>query len=237
MIASGPPSGGGQPSGHGSHLPAAHPNRPGSGSSPPGGGAEEAAAPRDLPALARLLCGLAPSCGPVRLVAVDGHAGSGKSTFSSALAAQLGGAPVVRLDDLATHEAYFGWRQRLREQVMEPLAEGRAAVYQVYDWERGAFTGWAEAAAAPVVLLEGVGAGRRGVRDRLACLLWMEMAAGAAWERGMRRDGPALSGFWARWTRAERAHFAEDPSTPHANFLVREGRGGYEVALGPKGRP
>ncbi|MFD0459286.1 NACHT domain-containing protein [Streptomyces violaceoruber] len=28
-----------------------------------------------------------PSCGPVRLIAVDGHAGSGKSTFAGRLAA------------------------------------------------------------------------------------------------------------------------------------------------------
>ena len=45
---------------------------------------------------------LPPSCGPVRLVGVDGHAGSGKSTFAGQLAEALGGAPVLHLDDIAT---------------------------------------------------------------------------------------------------------------------------------------
>ncbi|PLW74452.1 hypothetical protein C0036_01815, partial [Streptomyces sp. DJ] len=69
------------------------------------------------------MCALAPSCGPVRLVAVDGHAGSGKSTFAARLADALGpGTPVVRLDDLATHREPFGWAGRLRARVLEPLA-------------------------------------------------------------------------------------------------------------------
>ncbi|MBA0050855.1 hypothetical protein E0L36_08100 [Streptomyces sp. AJS327] len=190
-----------------------------------------------LAELAGLLGGLAPSCGPVRLVAVDGHAGSGKTVFSTRLAAALGGAPVVRLDDLASHARLFDWTERLEEQVLAPLAHGRTARYEVYDWERAAFTGRGEARPAPVVLLEGVGAGRRVVRPSLACLLWMGMPRGTAWERGMRRDGPALSGFWERWTRAERAHFADDPSEPFADFVVRELPRGYEVRRGRTRRP
>ncbi|NDZ89225.1 hypothetical protein G3I23_27350, partial [Streptomyces sp. SID10115] len=69
-----------------------------------------------LPRLADILRRLPPSCGPVRLVAVDGHAGSGKSTFAGRLAEALGGAPVLRLDDIASHDRLFDWTRRLREQ-------------------------------------------------------------------------------------------------------------------------
>ncbi|MFJ9609435.1 uridine kinase [Kitasatospora sp. NPDC101176] len=173
-----------------------------------------------LRALAAELRALPPSCGPVRLVAVDGHAGSGKTTFAGRLSAALDGAPVVHLDDLATHAEPFGWTERLREQVLEPLAAGRGAAYRVYDWTLRRFDGTAPVPAAPVVLVEGVGAGRRAVRPWLARVIWMELDAGAARLRGERRDGPELADFWADWARAESAHFAADPSRPHAATRV-----------------
>lgn len=79
---------------------------------------------------------------PVRLVAIDGPGGAGKSTFASLLAHELGGAPVVHTDDFATAENPINWWPRLREQVIEPLATGGAARYQrdgadvLADWER-----------------------------------------------------------------------------------------------------
>ncbi|OON82035.1 uridine kinase family protein [Streptomyces tsukubensis] len=177
---------------------------------------------------------LSPSCGPVRLVAVDGHAGSGKSTFAERLAAELGGAPVLRLDDLATHEELFEWTARLEEQVLGPLSRGERARYTPYDWVARRF-GPEERVVepAPVVLVEGVGAGRRAVRPWLARLLWMDLATGTSWARGRLRDGPELTGFWNGWERAEARHFALDPSRPYADFLVRQFPAGYEVVNGP----
>ncbi|MFJ7274970.1 uridine kinase [Kitasatospora sp. NPDC098663] len=170
--------------------------------------------------LAAELRALPPSCGPVRLVAVDGHAGSGKTTFAGRLAAALGGAPVVHLDDLATHAEPFGWTGRLREQVLEPLAAGRDGAYRVYDWTLRRFAGTAAVPVAPVVLVEGVGAGRRAVRPWLARVIWLELDAAAARRRGEQRDGPDLAEFWAGWARAESAHFAADPSRPFAGTRV-----------------
>jgi uridine kinase len=177
---------------------------------------------------------LAPSCGPVRLVAVDGHAGSGKSTFSARLAAALGGGvPVLRLDDLATHEEFFAWTDRVLTQVIAPLSHGRTAHYDPYDWNLRRFGPPRSLDAAPVVLIEGVGAGRRALRPFLARLLWMERSAEESWQRGRNRDGTALSAFWDEWTVAETRHFLADPSRPFADALVRERREGYEWLQGP----
>ncbi|WP_051966404.1 uridine kinase family protein [Kitasatospora mediocidica] len=181
--------------------------------------------PDGLEALAAQLGALPPSCGPVRLVAVDGHAGSGKTTFAARLARALGGAPVVHLDDLATHEELFGWTGRLRGQVLEPLSRGEHARHRVYDWVSRRFEGACDVPPAPVVLVEGVGAGRRAVRPLLAALIWMELPAEAARARGELRDGPELAAFWERWSAAEAAHFARDPSRPYAQLLV-DGRTG-----------
>lgn len=172
---------------------------------------------------------LPPSCGPVRLIGVDGHAGSGKTTFTGRLAAALGGAPVLHLDDIATHEELFDWTARLLDQVIAPLGRGREARYAPYDWTARAFGPVRTLPPAPVVLLEGVGGGRRALRPHLACLLWMELPHDEAWARGRRRDGEAQSAFWAEWVAAERRHFVEDPSRPFADLLVRQCDEGYEV--------
>ncbi|MFF5102616.1 uridine kinase [Streptomyces sp. NPDC000134] len=186
-------------------------------------------------ALAARLRALPPSCGPVRLIGVDGHAGSGKSTFAGRLAAVLGGAPVLHLDDIASHEELFDWTGRLLAQVIEPFARGEDARYRPYDWRARRFGPPRPLPCAPLVLLEGVGAGRRALRPRLAALLWMEMPAGRAWARGRARDGEEQREFWDGWTPAEREHFSADPTRPHAHLLVRQRPEGYEVLEGPSG--
>ncbi|MFS8203509.1 uridine kinase [Streptomyces sp. CWNU-52B] len=191
--------------------------------------------PIRLQTLARRLRRLPPSCGPVRLVGVDGHAGSGKTTFTRHLAEALDGAPVLHLDDIATHEELFAWTGRLLREVVEPLERGEPARYQPYDWQVRAFGPGRTLPPAPVVLVEGVGAGRRALRPRLAGLLWMEVSPEDAWARGRLRDGAAQGDFWAQWVPAERRHFTEDPSEPFADLRVRQCSDGYEVLPGPAG--
>jgi len=192
---------------------------------------------RPLNGLARTLRRLPPSCGPVRLVGVDGHAGSGKSTFAAELAAALGGAPVLHLDDIASHAELFDWTGRLLAQVIEPLREGTTARYAPYDWRARRFGPPRPLPPAPVILVEGVGAGRRALRPHLARLLWMEVPSEESWARGRSRDGEEQREFWDGWVPAERRHFADDPSRPFADLLVRQVTEGYEVLTGPVGRP
>ncbi|MFJ5637567.1 uridine kinase [Streptomyces goshikiensis] len=185
-----------------------------------------------LESLARELAGLPPSLGPVRLIGIDGHAGSGKSTFAGRLAEALGGVPVLHLDDIATHEELFGWQDRLRAQVLEPLAAGRPAHWAPYDWVRRSFGPERVLDPVPLLLVEGVGAGRRALRPHLARLLWMETPRARSWGRGRNRDGRELSDFWDGWERAELAHFSDDPSRPFADTLVRQSGTGYEWSSG-----
>ncbi|WP_037918030.1 uridine kinase family protein [Actinacidiphila yeochonensis] len=180
-----------------------------------------------------------PRCGAARVVAVDGHAGAGKSTLAERLAEELGGAPVVHTDDLATHEEPFGWAGRLAGQVLAPLSEGRPVRHDVYDWHARTFATVREVPPAPVVLVEGVGSGQAAVRPYLALTLWLEVPPHEARVRGRRRDGPELEHFWNGWTRAEDEHFAADPTRPFADLLVRQDRpapGGYTALPGPAAR-
>ncbi|MFE7273110.1 uridine kinase [Streptomyces sp. NPDC057623] len=185
--------------------------------------------------LATRLRRLPASCGPVRLIAVDGHAGSGKSTFAGRLARELGDAPVLRLDDIASHDELFEWTGRLLAQVIEPLARGESAFYAPYDWRARHFGPPLAVPPAPVIVVEGVGAGRRALRPHLAQLLWMDLPHEESWTRGRSRDGEEQREFWDGWVRAELRHFTEDPSRPFADLLVRQCGKGYEVVPGPAG--
>ncbi|MFJ1973448.1 uridine kinase [Streptomyces sp. NPDC087903] len=185
--------------------------------------------------LAARLRRLPPSCGPVRLIGVDGHAGSGKSTFAGRLARALDDAPVLHLDDIASHDEQFDWTGRLLAQVIEPFGRGASARYTPYDWHGRRFGPPRALPPAPVVLVEGVGAGRRALRPHLARLLWLELSPEEAWTRGRLRDGEEQRDFWDGWVLAEREHFAVDPSRPFADLLVRQFGEGYEVLEGPAG--
>jgi hypothetical protein len=168
---------------------------------------------------------------------VDGHAGSGKSTFAGRLAAALDGAPVLHLDDIASHEELFAWDGRLLAEVIEPLSRGATARYAPYDWHTRRFGRARALPPAPVILVEGVGAGRRALRPHLARLLWMELPRQESWARGRARDGAEQREFWTGWVAAERRHFAADPSRPFAEVLVRQTPAGYELLPGPAAPP
>ncbi|MBD0837759.1 uridine kinase [Streptomyces sp. TRM68416] len=185
--------------------------------------------------LAARLRRLPASCGPVRLIGIDGHAGSGKSTFAARLAEALDGAPVLHLDDIASHTELFDWTGRLLTQVIEPLSRGETAHYTPYDWRTRRFGPPLPLRPAPVVLVEGVGAGRRALRPYLARLLWIDLPPAESWARGRSRDGEEQREFWDGWVAAERSHFATDPSRPYAEILVRQCEKGYEVLPGPAG--
>jgi hypothetical protein len=101
---------------------------------------------------------------------------------------------VLHLDDIASHDELFAWTERLLTQVIEPFRRGETAHYTPYDWRARRFGPPRPLPAAPVVLVEGVGAGRRVLRPHLAHLLWMELAHDEAWTRGRQRGTAGVLG-------------------------------------------
>lgn len=170
----------------------------------------------------------APRCGAVRVVAIDGTAGSGKTTFADRLAVALGQAPVVHTDDLASHDHLFDWWPSLVESVFRPLQAGLPGRYRVYDWPAHRFGPSRDVPPAPVLIVEGVGSGRRELAPWLCYLIWVQSDPELAGSRGLGRDiqtlgdewRDELTGFWARWIEAERAHFAADPTVNRADLVI-----------------
>ncbi|GHH64395.1 hypothetical protein GCM10017673_07000 [Streptosporangium violaceochromogenes] len=169
--------------------------------------------------LAAVIGRLPPSCGPVRVVAVDGPGGSGKTTFADRLAGALG-AQVVHSDDFPVpwDEPPAAWFGQLERQVLGPLAAGRPGRYRRYDWVGGAYTGWVDVPVAPALIVEGVGAARRTAP--VAFTVWVEATAEVRLTRVLARDGAALAPQWRRWMRAEREWFAADGTRDRADLLL-----------------
>lgn len=170
--------------------------------------------------LASLVFGSRPSCGVVRIVAIDGPGGAGKSTFARRLARHLGDAQVIHTDDFASWGNQFDWADRLQSQVLEPLAEGRAGRYQRYDWASREFVEWHDVPVSPVLVVEGVGAARREVADRIAFAVWIETPPDLRLARGIERDGEALREFWMQWIVGENRHFANDETRARTDLVV-----------------
>lgn len=159
--------------------------------------------------------------GPVRLVAVDGPAGSGKTTFAERLAAEVP-APVVHVDDLLE-----GWRDlpsvwpRLEEWILGPLRNGRNAAYRIYDWHAERFRDeWVPLPVPEVLIVEGVGSARAAVADDLTLAIYVTADRELRLTRGIERDGEALRGEWLRWMADEEVHFAADRTRERADLVV-----------------
>jgi glycosidase/uridine kinase len=158
--------------------------------------------------------------GEVRLVAIDGPGGSGKSAVARRLSAALGDAPVIGTDDFASWDDQVGWWPRLERQVLQPLGRGKPARYRAYDWDRRKLGEQRNVAPADVVILEGVSSGRAEASDRLTMLLWVEAGPEVRLARGLERDGEAMRDQWQRWMAAEDAFYADDPVRARADLLV-----------------
>lgn len=112
--------------------------------------------------------------GPVRLIGVDGPGGAGKSTLAEELRHRLSDAVIVHMDDFyrvmddqerrrltpeQSCDRSFDW-ERLRDQVLSPLRDQRAAVYQRYDWVSGRLEESHRVTPDSLVIIEGVGSMR-----------------------------------------------------------------------------
>ena len=145
------------------------------------------------------------------LVAIDGPGGAGKSTLARLLKEQLKTlgwlVAVVKHDDfyLPSHQRAnqqaevigcdFDW-ERLRDQVLTPIREGRLADYQRYDWETDVLSEWRTISVSDVVLVEGVYTMRRELADLYDLKIWVECPRELRLARGIARDGEKARPTW-----------------------------------------
>jgi uridine kinase len=156
--------------------------------------------------------------GRSRLVAIDGPAGSGKTTLAARVAEQSG-ARVVRMDDLYPGWEGLGHVDPEVHALLDPLSQDHAGSYRRYDWDAGQYAETHLVDPAPLLVLEGVGSGNRSWRHLVTTLVWVQAEGPVRLARGLDRDGQHLRSLWLRWMEDEARLFAAEQTRAHADLV------------------
>lgn len=170
--------------------------------------------------IAQLARAAPPRAGAVRVIAIDGRAGSGKTTLAGQLAERVA-APIVQLEQL-----YPGWDglqagiDLLVEAVLVPLSAGEIAQVPRYDWLASRFGEPWPLEHPELLIVEGVGAGARKAASFASVLVWLELDADRRKERAMARDGAVFAPHWTRWAAQEDVLLAREQTPARADLVV-----------------
>jgi hypothetical protein len=157
------------------------------------------------------------------VLAVDGRSSSGKTTLSARLADALPGAAVVHTDDIAWWHAPFGWADLLVGGVLEPVRRGEAVAYRPPKWdERNRPGAVVVPPGAALVIVEGVGAGRRELSPLLDGIVWVQSDQRVIDERNAVRvaAGETTPSDHAAWMGEEVRFVAEERTWERALAIV-----------------
>ncbi len=164
---------------------------------------------------------LPPLAGPTRVIAVDGPAGSGKTTLAAQLGERLDGALVLNTDQL-----YPGWdglaegAERLVDDVLRPLSEGAAAAVRPWDWLSDSEGERRSLPACETLIVDGAGCGSRAAAPFLSMIIWLDGDPELRQQRALDRDGEMFAPHWERWARQERQLFELEQTRERADLII-----------------
>jgi len=182
----------------------------------------------DLPKIQNAIENSSARCGDIKIVTIDGPAGSGKTTLANELAFVLataqGAASVIHLDEL-----YEGWDSALDAKLFEcinawiltPIRNGIHPKYLNYDWHQGKYTTWSDLPLTPIVIIEGVGSGHASIREFTSQAIWIEADEDLLLERVIQRDGEAIRNEMLLWKAREKNYFDLNQVKENAHIHLR----------------
>ncbi|HHU10067.1 MAG TPA: hypothetical protein GXZ60_08645 [Intrasporangiaceae bacterium] len=159
----------------------------------------------------------------MRIVAIDGRSGSGKTALAAEVGAALH-APVVSMDHL-----YPGWDglaagiDGLVEHVLAPLCRGEVAAYRIWDWHRDRWGEPVEVPPAEVVIVEGCGSSLGPAGEYASLRVWLEAPVEQRKARALARDGETFRPHWERWAAQEERLFGVDRTRERADLVLTTG--------------
>ena len=166
-----------------------------------------------------------PAIGDTRVLAIDGPAGAGKTTLAAHLVKVLsasGSLSVIHMDWI-----YDGWEGALGTSLTEKLSailgslQKREAIkLDIYNWHSGEFDQVREIALAKVLIIEGVGAAQKVIRDSGATSIWLDIAPEAGMKRVLARDGDAIETQMKGWLITQDKYFQRDLTPQSTDFSL-----------------
>lgn len=156
-------------------------------------------------------------------LAIDGVAGSGKTTLASRLCSDLKSCQVVHMDDL-----YEGWNdplsQRLTAKVirelLEPFNQQIPIRYQKFDWILNRFDKFEDLKTSNILILEGVGSGQREFRKYLSKTIWVEYDPSQGFDRVIARDGEGIRGEMVNFLLDQNKHFIAELTKNTSDYTI-----------------
>jgi uridine kinase len=149
------------------------------------------------------------------LVGIGGHGAAGKTT----LARMVPGAQIVSTDEFWDGEGFD--LDRLEREVVAPLARGDAAAFASYDWAARKTRGSRTVEPNGVVIVEGVCALHRKLRDSYAVRVWVEASYDVRLARAIARDGEAARQTWVDvWMPSEDRYVERDDPVGCADLVI-----------------
>jgi hypothetical protein len=159
------------------------------------------------------------------VLAVDGRSSSGKTTLAARVQAAVPGSAVVHTDDIAWRHSRFGWADLLVDGVLVPVHRGEPVAFRPPRWaEHGRGGSIDVPASCPLLIVEGVGAGRRGTAHLVDALVWMQADQREAERRSLARvgqpGGPRSAGALRAWMAEEEPFLAGQRPWERADLIV-----------------
>lgn len=160
------------------------------------------------------------------MVAVDGPAAAGKTTFTRALAALDPGLDVIEMGDFALPAAErlgergqaavrvaagVDWR-RLRSNVLLPLSRDQVARYQRYDAATDAMAEWRIVPVGGILIVEGLYSCVKALTTFYDFRIWVECPLEVRRRRLVSENGSGSLGEWNRLHAEEAYTEAQDPA-------------------------
>jgi hypothetical protein len=134
------------------------------------------------------------------VLAVDGRSNGGKTTLAERICRIFPGSAVVHTDDIAWEHSRFGWADLLIEGILAPVHEGQAVSFRPPRWvERGREGSIDVPASCPLLVVEGVGAGRAEAAHLIDSLIWVQFDEREAERRRLARERKPNAMDLANW--------------------------------------
>lgn len=158
-------------------------------------------------------------------VAVDGPAGSGKTTLARRIESSF---PSEKIEVIHMDDLYNGWEDALTaqltrtlvNQILTPVSEGKSFGYRKYDWLSRQFGEIQSIKVPELLILEGVGSGQKAARKFLDHLIWIDIEMEVGLQRVLARDGDYLETEMRVWQLRENEYFREDNTKDCATIRV-----------------
>jgi len=166
-------------------------------------------------------------------VAIDGCGGAGKSTLARGVQNSIANVGIVRTDDFfrplngcldrplapaESYELYFPW-ERMRDEALAPLRQGKTARYQRHDWTADALGEWVSVEPNPIVIVEGVYSSRPELREMLDAIIFVDAPRDVRRHRMLAR-GPDNSDWMTPWMAAEDWYLEHLRPQESANLIL-----------------